>query len=491
MAITATVLSVHALSLREKLFISLTLAALLAAWILVPSESHIRRDALENLTAAYNLSHYGVISLDDGQKREPTPEREPSLEREPLPIIVLAGYISVLRPWLGEQSIAELQQGKNARLLKYSNLLWGAVLVVMTVVTTIHLTGSWTTACCAVWFSQIGLGGGYDTLLSEIAAAALLTCSSFLLLRAVSTGRKRLYLSAGLCFGALCLTKAAFLYISAVLVLVVLSVALLRGRGTSRGISAAHAGLMAAGIAIVVLPWMGRNYVQLESFSIAGRGGKVLLTRAFKDLMTAEEYRGTFYVYAPVGLKQAIGLMAGYSKKDEAKGGRLERLNRRVDETPRDASAASDPGAFVSFFGRANATYRALLDRHKDRADAEARQQAFAIILAHPWRHAALCLPFLWRGAPYAIVILCVFVFVFGWQRRNRALVWYTLPSIGAVGFYASLTHFIPRYADPIIPVAAICFVVLVDHFSNKRAPTAVQTVDNAAGKIGKTPVAS
>src|SRR5690606_23977248 len=66
----------------------------------------VQPDAYENLTAAYNLAHHGVISLDPHASEPP-----PSEYREPLPIAVLALYIATVR---GNTSLGELVESKHA-----------------------------------------------------------------------------------------------------------------------------------------------------------------------------------------------------------------------------------------------------------------------------------------------------------------------------------------------------------------------------------------
>ncbi|HKY03077.1 MAG TPA: hypothetical protein VJM53_11050 [Burkholderiales bacterium] len=460
----------HSLNRREKWCMALTALALLWAWTFLPSGSVIHRDALQNLTAAYNLSHYGVMSLDQtGTTLEPT------LEREPVPIFALAIHMKALGPWIGDKKIEALQEGGDARLLKYSNLFWGALLVVIVVVSTVQFTRSIIAICAAIWLSQIGIGAHYDTLLSELPAATLLTLASFLLLRALQTQRRRLFVFSGLCFGLLCLTKASFLYVSAVFIFLLLVFSFWRSTRSKPVARTSDVLMLAMCIAVCVLPWMTRNYVELNTFKVSGRGGVVLYTRALKDLMTWEEYRGSFYAYAPVGVQQVIGLMSGYSKNDLAEGGSLERLNRRRNEADKFAAAAGEPERALSFYPKAMGTEQALINRYagepnaKDLVDAELKQQALEIIKEHPWRHAALILPFLWRGAPYVTPILLAFLFVFGFRKKDPAMVWYVMPALGLIGFYAVLTHFISRYADPIVPLAAICFIALL--YRNKRTP--------------------
>lgn len=442
------------------LMVACTCVALGYLWIDRPTGYPIERDAYENLTAAYNLAHHGVMSIED----EPGAARTPSEHREPLPIIALAGYITALHPVLGDIPLAQMTTGPPARVLKYSNIPWAILLAVLIYGTVLRYVGSHGWAAAATLAVHWQLGYQYDFLYSEIAAAALLALASFVAARAYAQRRLGLVFVAGLCFGALTLTKAAFFYVSLVL-LAALAVWGVWRRLRSRdrfGLRAAP--LLALGLALAVGPWMWRNYTHFDTVKLSGRGGIVLLTRALKNNMTPEEYRGAWFAYAPRPLRQLTGVVTGFDKKDLEADGRLVRLMRFVSERDRPAMAAGTPDEAVSYYARANAMGGELARLYPETSDvaidAMLKRRALALIQADPRAHLAATPLFLWRGAPYTFLILLVGTLYALAQRRWGLLV-YLAPAMGMVMFYTVLTHFIPRYAEPMLPISAVVFAVL------------------------------
>src|SRR5690606_711960 len=117
--------------------------------------------------------------------------------------------------------------------------------------------------------------------------------------------------------------------------------------------------VLAGAFSAIVLPWMMRNYVTLGQFQLAERGGVVLLVRAVKDGMTAEEAKGTLYVWSPRRFQPAIGRLLGFSSSDLLRGGRLQRLNRTTQSDfyadDLAAEAAGMPEKAISYYRSARA----------------------------------------------------------------------------------------------------------------------------------------
>lgn len=113
----------------------------------------------------------------------------------------------------------------------------------------------------------------------------------------------------GCVFGCLVLTKASGAYLA--LVVLPLLPLLLRcspRRSITLGLS------VALGFAFTVLPWVGRNLIEFGAPSIAGGGGDVLLYRSAYNQMTAAEFGGAFYAYAPTRMqKDLLEPMLGFS----------------------------------------------------------------------------------------------------------------------------------------------------------------------------------
>lgn len=416
----------------------------------------VQPDAYENLTAAYNLAHHGVISLDPHASEPP-----PSEYREPLPIAVLALYIATVR---GNTSLGELVESKHAALLKQSNVLWGVLLAVTVFVTIVRFTGSYGWAAFGTLVTDYGLAEHYNGLYSEVAAAALLALACAVAAQAMHRRQRVWFLLAGLLFGALTLTKAAFLYVSFVLIAMLAVLGawhLWRERERKTLQSAA---LLAVGVALVVGPWVVRNYVHFDRPVLSSRGGQVLLTRATKNGMTDDEYRGAWFAYAPRPLRWVASRLTGFDKRDLEDDGRLERLMRYVDLRDRVAPEQGRPDEAVSYFAKVKAIRRQLEMQHPDAdgvtIDRMLKQRAVALIKADPMAHLKTTPLFMWRGAPYLFLILAAGA-IHALLRRRDWLLAYLMPGLGLLLFYALLTHFIPRYGDPIRPLAAVVFAVL------------------------------
>ena len=457
--------------------IALTCSALAGIWFGTATGFPIERDAYENLTAAYNLAHHGVMSIQDDNSLA---QLQPSEYREPLPIIALAGYIAALDSYFGDKPLAQLPTGNDARVLKYSNIPWAVLLSLVVFGSIVRYTDSYALAALGTIAVHLNLAYQYDFLYSEIAAAALLALASYVYAEALRYRRLLAVFGAGLCFGALALTKAATLYVCVVLFAAIAAIGIWRVIRSHDAFLLKSSLLLVFGMALVVAPWMARNYVHFSAVSMNSRGGQVLLTRAVKNDMTAEEYRGAWYAYAPRPLRWITGEVTGFDKSDLEAGGRLQRLMRFVSERDRPAIAAGRPDEAVSYYAKVSAMYTELA-KARDAGvgsldvDSQLKQRALGMIAAEPLKHLATIPLFLWRGAPYTFAILLVCA-LYACARRAWWLLAYLAPAMGLVMFYAVLTHFIPRYAEPMVPIAAVCFALLA-HAAMQRMRSSARRV--------------
>lgn len=447
-------------SWTRALFVIGTAAVLALLWSNRTNEYPlIQPDAYENLTAAYNLVHHGVISIDDAPGQTAP---EASEYREPVPILVLAAYISAL-PSLEEPSLDQLVD-IHAETLKRSNMLWGVVLSVIVFVTVARYTGSYALAAFGTVAADLGLAEHYNGLYSEVAAAALLAATCAAAATAVRRRHIGWMFATGLLAGVVALTKAAFLYAAVGLILCLAAVGAWRRLRAREDFALRAAGVAALGLALAIAPWMVRNYLHFDRLTLSSRGGQVLLTRALKNGMSAEEYRGAWFAYAPRPLRWITGRLTGFDKRDLQAGGRLVRLVRYADLRDRSAPTTGDVDGAVSYFAKAKAMRTALELRHPE-ADVLAiddmlKRRAFELIRADPGAHLATTPLFLWRGAPYVFLVLLAGI-GYAAVRRRWWLFAYAAPAMALVVFYALLTHFIPRYGDPLQPVACVVFAVL------------------------------
>ena len=285
------------------LFASLCLFAYWAAQI---TGAESGADAEQTLQMAANLVHQGTVSLNT------EPPYSPSMYREPLPVFSIALAIQGVELFLGrELAVDDYRSGDGARYIKYLNLVWLALLAITTFWACYALTSSFYVSLFAVLALNVRFpatssslnGLQLDFLDPEVTSVALLVLASLLLSMAASSGKARTAVFAGLAFGALALTKAAMLYVFVGLLGVLLVLLALPRKHVPNRATALQTLLLTAGFCSVVLPWMYRNHQHFGSFQIAERGGAVLYVRAVKDGMSAEEFRGSFYVWAPGKLR--------------------------------------------------------------------------------------------------------------------------------------------------------------------------------------------
>lgn len=452
-----------------RIVLAAIIATLCVYWTLNVTGAPIVSDASANLKMGLNLAHHGTMSLSSE-----TP-LQPSMYREPLPIFVIAAGILIVDALVGRaDSLEDYFSGDRARYLKYSNVLWMLLLVAGVYCAVRFLTGSTTLAVVGMVLMNLKVPAtptsvaalGIDELMSDLAAAAIMVWASLLLVRALRDSRRLHFAITGAVFGLLALVKAAFLYVVAGVVVGTLVLSALNRWQTSDKwrVAAAQTLILTACFAVVVLPWMLRNYAQLGVFGIAERGGVVLLMRAEKDRMNAVEYRGAFYVWAPPKLQSFFGSIFGFSREDLQRHGRLERLNREIN-TPffaheMEAEMAGRPDDAVTFYHKARAQrvqllreYAAMSTPPERTVDEVLQERAMNMILDRPGKHLATTVPFLWRGA-FTVFPILMIALLYSAYRRRVTIAAFVLPAFGLVMFCALLTHFPARYSVPTVGVA-------------------------------------
>jgi len=443
-------------------------------WFSNISGSQIKGDASKNLRIAFNLKRNGVISEDY------EPPYQPTMYREPVSVLVMAMAIGIVDSVVGPAERVMYFSGDRAKYLKYQNIAWLTLLSFSAFWAIKIFTSSYFVALLGAVLVNLKLPGigsgpiqlGIDSLLTELPAAAVLMLSSTLLAIGVHRRKTFWFALAGLLFGLLALIKAAFLYIFVGIVLVASARAIYARYKSRTWNDTIQVSVLCLIFGIVVLPWMLRNYSALETFAISDRGGGVLNIRATLNEMTAEEFRGAFYHWAPGRLQPIMGLALGFSPIDLERGGRLQRLNRAgtssFAEDDLEAERARRPEKAISYYRKARA------DAAKHRMEFEAqgypypRKEAASVlqdralrsILKHPGKHLAMTLMVMWRGAPIAFPVLLT-AFIVALTTKRESLAFFMLPAFGMALFYALLTHFIPRYSVSIGPISVSSIVIL------------------------------
>ena len=430
-------------------------------------------DAAQNLQMAINVSHYGVMSMDEN------PPHNRTMYREPLPVAVSAAAVRIVDCFLGKADSALYFSGDRVKYVKYQNILWVILLWAAVLASTRWFTGSF-------WFS-VGAGllavkpflsgvtaDGVNNLYTELPGAVLMICASFSLAFAVARGRMWSMVTAGLCFGILTLTKAATLYVFAGLVLVLLF-SYARGEthpGRRRRFS--HVFILVGAFAVLVAPWIARNFQAFGRPAISDRGGFVLYTRALMNQVTPVEYRGGFYVWARPLLQPYVGSRLGFSPQDLYPGGRLERLGGGVPGTAvydqgRAAERAGRPEDTISFYHRARAE-RIRLEREFTRnhdpipglsADGVLQRKGMMLIKGDVWADLAMVVPLLWRSAPLTFPAMAFALGYCVWVKRY-ALALFVLPAFATLSFYALATQFEPRPASVAHATAVVSTVTML-----------------------------
>jgi 4-amino-4-deoxy-L-arabinose transferase-like glycosyltransferase len=360
---------------------------------------------------------------------------------------------------------------------------------------TLALTGSDVVALLTALIAIPLITKGIDRFNTEIPATCLILASCYAMLLLLEKPTLLRGFVAGLCLGAAILTKAIILYVFPFVaigsvILTCLQLDSVRG-------ALAIVAVMVAGTALIVTPWIARNATLLDEAQVANRGGPVLYKRMLLDNMTWEEYRGSFYVFAPNNVRSLLERTYGFTRDDIAAGGSLQRLNRSL-KLPTDVLAVKEavPDLATTYQYKMLAK-RARLAREFGNqllGDREMMHEAFSWILTHPLQHLSLVAPLAWRGmwvrtiptwlVPIALASLIVAPFV-GWAMRRWDFVAFSLLPVGIFFAYAGVSHFIPRYSEPLVGAMLICLVTMTCWLvSSLPITTVVESLLNSAQSL-------
>ncbi len=496
------------------LVVGLTIAGMVALSATQISGAGSQKDALVNLRMAHNLAHHGVLS---------TAERAPfsaSNAREPIPNLVTAGHLKLMALVGQTPSFDALVQGPGARAVKVANLVWVTLGLVATALLMQSLTGSlllvlMATAMVGYFFFAVPMF--VDTLYTELQASVMLLWSSLFLLLAVRTSRRRWFLATGLSFGLMTLTKAIFFYLCLLIVAAILLQALWTRRRQRPWPPLAGCVALLMGFSITVMPWMVRNKLQLGTTQLTQRGGRVLYARALKNQMPAAEIPGALYFWGPSFYQHASKRLGfGATQADFQAGGRYQRINRYGSDFQRadlEAALSGRPSDVISYHRKVGAEVNRLTMVPPQRnaqdpyrlAEKAVGEKARTMIVSNPARHLLMTPLFLWRGiwswpnegvnfkanSKYVLLkdlltffsYLSLFIlFLLGVIRRNSSFLAITILPVGMLLAYGLLTHNIPRYSAPAIPLTILSLVLLVGRSSQPGAPRETPPGDSVVG---------
>ena len=425
-------------------------------------------DAVQNVRSGINLAQYGVYS------EFPVSEAVlPGYRREPLPNLLLAIYLRLaeaFQPGFLDQ-IREPFSESFLLFLKAINVFWaGSLFLALWVSSRLVFAPMYAANFLAV--AQIAVVnhffviGQMRRMNTELIAASILLWLSVVLLMASRQKSVRWILAAGMMLGLMALTKSSVAYV-ALLVLPLITFVI-------SGLSRRFWRLLVAfslGFLLVVSPWAIRNQVHFSKFAIAKGGGDVLLIRSVFNQMNQQEFRDSFYVFSPkVVRRDLLGPLMGLSDEELSCDGKLAVFERNL-ECDRVALKLKRYGDVRSLYQKG----KRVLPYQFSLSDSESKAYALRQFRSNPLNVLTTSIPLSWRGfwgfrsrswdgvllnaVAFSSLFLAPILSIV--QRRLSWLMVSVVP-ISLFGFYALVSHFLPRYSLPIAPVSVLCLTMLM-----------------------------
>ena len=438
-------------------------------------------DATQNFLSSYNFYSSFEYGHHLGQA---------GFRREPLPNWTLAFFLWLFyRPAIGlsREEVLSNQEILDAAVMV--NIFWALILFLSLWLLARKVFVNTFTADISASFSILVshfafVRTEYDNLNTELVASALFVVLALSLLYAMNAQSFFSYVAVGLAFGLLVLTKASGAYIALVTMPLIAFV-------TANGFSMSPSGLaakcmkrlllIAIGFALVVSPWVLRNYSEFGEATIAQGGGRVLWIRSEFNKINRDQYIGAFYAYSPRLLRESIWEpYFGYRASQLQCGGDLQLHNRGevCDIEHLEAGRFED---VVSLYERGK---KALPLQAKAQAaqsgapydvDKLGKEEFFATVRQKPLDHLFLSIPLAWRGIwsfsipdhfgtvpglalNFAIMVNLIFIPILALFYGDKILLLMSLVPASYFWFYALLSQFWPRFSEPFIPVASLIF---------------------------------
>lgn len=454
------------------------------------SNKPITSDAQQNLRMAYHLHKHNVLS-----KAGETSTPSPTNYREPVPPIVSALFMYV-HPGIDKDTpLASLENGENTPLVKKVNFIWIFFLLtgiglLTYIVSRNHFLPFLSLIFVFVYF--IRFGNHFDVMLTELPGATFIIWTTVFLILALQKQDYRYYALSGLCMGLLILTKGVFFYLSIVVALFVFFFVSYQNRYQKTG-------LFLLGVILFVSPWMIRNYMLYEDFSITQRGGVVLYIRALQDQMTGDEVVGAAYRWGPTFYQDIVGDTGlGATEEDFKIGGKYSRISREhiSDSLEIDRGETEE---IESFYLTARAEINRLqLELGTDSTEASKfivynimEEDAKQMILSNPIKHTLMSGLYLWRGIwcfpnptipligetiqtyLHEIINLLAYLslfayFILGVFKKNMTHVALTLLPASMLVFHALVAQNIARMSETAIPTMLICLTLVLFYLLEK-----------------------
>lgn len=460
---------------RKKLLInSLVLIGVVFLWLLYlkifipPLPYDLSGDAIDYMRAGYNIQKHGI--LDDNLSDQVTDLR-PTAHREPLYPL----FLGLAMKLSGEYNVPTSRlltapQGKKANFLirSYDISIFQAIILFLTACLTFFIAKELSNsyggliAFVGVLFSPTLLSHCFNFFAEGFSAFVLMihVLCFYLFFRK----RKPEFLfMVGLSLGFLILTRAIYQYLWLFEAIILVWYEHHDNKNWKKTIESIALFLFA--LAIILSPWLVRNYNHFDKLFVTERGGIVLSIRAQYNQMTTKEYWTSFLWWTPS--KATRQIRRSYFEKDE-----LNRLDRREKQ---------------GYYQRAKQQKRDYVNRLKSslEADKQLYKEAITQILSSPLKHVMVSIPFAWRGlfveknftpsmreANSAILLNFVYLFAFilflyfSYKKRKIIHFLIMVPLFYHYTLHVLVTHNLPRYNRPLLPLLWVAVSVVLIQIS-------------------------
>ncbi len=391
-------------------------------WTKTVQNLKIPTDGYFNIS--FNLTSKGIFSLQN-----PNLEAEvtPTMRRAPGYPYFLSGLVTIFK--LEELQKKCLLKEDCDRFLKYISFIFSfiCILSIIFLFLTCQLLGANYLASVSV--SIIAMITVSKEIIvnynSESLALALFSISSYFLARFIKTQKKREILFFSIFLGLLILTRNVFLYFIPFFLIVLL----IFGCEKKNNIKQKVINLLIFSLVLifVISPWMLRNNIIFDSFSIAQSGSvKVLSNRFEHNNMSNKEFLGGFLYWAPIP-----GIQGLIEKKIPG-----EYWNRYV-------TTSEDSFRVVA---RKNAV---KLIQNKNYS--EAKIYLLKKILSDPIQNFKVSILMGWRGLKYCLIFFPFFILFFIKNFKNTFFISIFSLTIFNLLFHSLFTHFNVRYGYPMV----------------------------------------
>ena len=460
-------------------FVLMGLLCILIADFRLINDHALGGDASQNLRSALNLLQHGIYG-----EAELGDTVLPGFRREPAPNFLLSFYLGCLPTFVsGFDYLSFAKDPTLVMISKWINLGYVAALLssIWLLVRRLVTPSVMADSVALLLFCLVNyyfIKGQLNNLNTELPASICFVWLSLALVLADQSSSSIwiwIWIS-GISFGLLTLTKASAAYIG---LFTIPMLALCLAWKVKRLIRVLT--LFSLGFALVVLPWVARNQIEFERPVIAQGGGDVLLIRSVFNTMSDLEFLHAFYSYAPKAIRDdLLGPSLDLTQDDRECGGHLDRFNRGLvcDQLALKEERFEDVRSFYQIGKRA-------LPRSLGLTREQKRGEAMNRILATPQRHLMISLPLAWRGvwsfekvSQWGGVLLNLMSFValflaplFGLLQQKPTWLYLSLAPASYFLFYAGFSHFLPRYSEPLIPLALVCLFLIAIQLIGKLFP--------------------